>query len=172
MGNVSYIIPTINVEDYTHVKIGELLTNKFPYFDIECDNEFSSIRVSIKDKSHICNLYFEQECYILDFEQDIKDLNESGDTYSAIQLEMLKENIKIDLNNTLEMTYGNAPYSYRTEIESFLHSHFRAFIFDEGIHPEFIPPDYRYKNIKDDIQGIVRDKFWKSLYIITSKIYR
>lgn len=155
MGNLSFIVPTKNLEDFNLQKVFELLLEKFKDLNIISSPEHESIQVwtSIKNEILITDLYFNQDCYILEYEKDIELLKEliEETTYTELKqrfqdnidgLIKLKE-LNPDLNNVIQMTYGfGIDMDLRNDIEFFIKDHFYAYLFDEGIHPEYMGPDY------------------------------
>jgi hypothetical protein len=129
--------------------------------------EFLQIGVRDKKDNLVCDLYFNQDCYILDYDRDIKDLEdleeESKETkfykpnFYDDQIEGLKKlkEINPDLDNIIQSTYGTGRnYEAKNDIDFFLKDYFYAYILDEGIHPEYMGPDYvrkkksNFKHIK------------------------
>lgn len=148
MGNLSFIVPTKNLDKFNREDIFKLLVKEFPKITFEHLEEFNQINVR-KNGELATNLYFEQECYILDYEEDIKWLseNEEGNEGLAEKLGKLKE-INPDLKKCIQATYGtgmNHTVSVKWDVEYFIKDYFVAYIFDEGIHPEYIPPDHKRK---------------------------
>lgn len=162
MGNLSYIIPTENQEEFNREKITEILENQFPDLIIHSDDEWDQIVVSVKPNKRfkdelVVQMYFNADCYLLkgeNFENSISELRDKTETWPggeklAEQLSELKE-LNPDLNKSISMTH--CPYydlrEVKRQVEIYLHSYFKSFIFDEGIHPEFIPPDYVWRPVR------------------------
>jgi len=156
MGNLTFIVPTKNIEDFTIDKVYSLLKTNFPEFTITKEKEFNQISVQFKNNT-VSNLYFNQDCYIVDFDQDIKDLSEMNMDQLALKLLELQK-LNPDLTNSIQTTHSNF-FDEKNAIDTFLRLQFDGYVFDEGIHPEFIPPDYVSKN-RD--KGLIK-KFGKWL---------
>ena len=161
MGNLSFIIPTKNIEDFNIDKVFELLTKQFKdlYFELNYDFESIQVRKLIKNNSElVMDLYFNQDCYILDYDRDIESLKESSEESKEIgydkpdyyldQIEGLKKlkELNPDLDNVLQTTYGTGrEMDLKHDIDFFLKDYFYAYLLDEGIHPEYMGPDYKRK---------------------------
>ena len=79
----------------------------------------------------------------ISFDRDISYLNDNSMQELALKLEKLRD-LRPDLSNCIQSSYlgNNITFKEKRMVEMFLKDYFRAYIFDEGIHPEFIPPDY------------------------------
>lgn len=143
MGNLTFIVPTKNIEDFTIDKVYSLLKDKFPEFNIVKEIEFNQISILSNDHT-ISHLYFNQDCYIVDFDQNVKELSEMNMDQLALKLLKLKK-LNPDLTNSIQTTHSNF-FKEKNTIDTFLRLQFSGYVFDEGIHPEFIPPDYVSKN--------------------------
>lgn len=148
MGNIGFLVPTKKLEDWNRHRIGKLLKDRFPNFEISIDPTWEQIDVIKKGgflarTSEITTLYFNQDCYILNYSEDIKWLEENNMQDLAQKLIELQE-LNPDLNNVIQMTHGGF-HKERNSVEKFLMEYFGAFSFDEGIHPEYMPPDYKFK---------------------------
>ena len=151
MGNLSFVVPTQKLDDYNIDKIFDLLKNNFKEVKIEKLEDWNEIVIhSENGKDLLFNLYFNQECYLLNFDEDIKELIILNHKNLADKLEDLKK-LNPDLNNTISISYGSlVGYSHkykhiRSSILYFLKDYFYAYIFDEGIHPEYIEPEHKRK---------------------------
>lgn len=167
MGNLSFIIPTTNLQDYNINSITTLLHKNVNNGKFIIDSKFNEIVVYEKNENRgpVCQLFFNQDCYLLNFEKDIKELEILGEEKAVKELQELQA-LNIDLDNIIQMKclYDYKNYIKR-ETEIFLHQHFKAFIFDEGIHPEFIEPTYKYKSNKLNILSSIIKKIiniWKN----------
>ena len=156
MANNMYIIPTSNLEEFfDYQKLTKLLSDnikgiEFTYNEIDngkyikChitkyDDIWDSITM-FKNKN-ISNIYLNLEttCYLIDRSHDIKTLDEMNMSDMADKYILLFEDYKPDLSKTIELRH--TPYQKeQKEICNFLRSYFKCYIFDEGIHPEFIEP--------------------------------
>jgi hypothetical protein len=142
MGNISFIVPTIRKENFNIDKVSELLKENFPNLTFDVDLKFNQIRVR-NDNGLVTDIFFNQECHVLNFDRDIKELIDAGKTELAEKLKKLKS-MNPDLNNCIQTTYGSGKaIQTKFDIDYFLKDYFQAYVFDEGIHPEFITPDYK-----------------------------
>lgn len=164
MGNITFIVPTQNLEYFNIDKIKELLKEEFKNLDIKQEKEWDHIRV-MKGDLLVTVMYFNQECYILNFEDDIscikeelKHLAEEKRKHLITKLEELRD-LNPDLNNCIQMTYGKGSFEtfeFKNDVEFFLQKYFQSYIFDEGIHPEFIDPTYERNSKKSLISKIAK----------------
>lgn len=158
MGNLSFIVPTKNLEDFNFRKIFELLSEKFKDLNVYSVPEHNAIQILNKRGDTITDIYFNEDCYILDYDEDIKLLQNISDESKEMgydrtdfyldQIEGLKKlkEINPDLNNIIQTTYGfGRETDLKQDIDFFLKDHFYAYLFDEGIHPEYMGPDYQRK---------------------------
>lgn len=156
MANITYIVPTSNIEDWNEDKVKKLILSEFPQFS------FDGSSIKYKGREITYFIFGDSVEYILDYENDIKYLNERGMSDLAEKLEKLKE-INPDLNNVVSTRHSGF-YREKNSIDMFLKDYFNAYVFDEGIHPEFIPPDYiptmTLKNKKSFLKGF-KDFFKK-----------
>ena len=103
MGNLTFIVPTKNIEDFTIDKVYSLLKDKFPEFNIVKEIEFNQISILSNDHT-ISHLYFNQDCYIVDFDQNVKELSEMNMDQLALKLLKLKK-LNPDLTNSTNNTF-------------------------------------------------------------------
>lgn len=167
MGNLSYIVPTKNVSDINNKKkIVELIKERYPFYTVNLDYQFDTISICYADDS-IMNLYFEEDCYILNFNRDIKELKKQGEIELAEKLKKLKDT-NPDLNNTIASTHSTNRYAdkgMKNNIDHLLKDYFSGYIFDEGIHPDYMPPEYKRKPFrKEKIKPI-------SIFLITMVMF-
>lgn len=146
MGNLSFIVPTQKLEDFNIDKVCDILGSNLPKISFKMSKEFKQV-ICEKDGHLVTELYFEQDCYVLqedNLEEDKEYLKEIGKEELIDDLVNLINVIKPDLNNVIQMTFGS-PYVYeeRFEITDTLRQYFKSYTFDEGIHPEFMSPDYK-----------------------------
>lgn len=162
MGNLSFIIPTKNVQDFNIDKVYTLLTEQFKdlYFELNYDSNSIQIRkIKIYNSDLVMDLYFNQDCYVLDYDNDIEALKEVSDEvkemgydktdYYLDQIEGLKKlkELNPDLDNVLQTTYGTGrEIDLKQDIDFFLKDYFYAYLLDDGIHPEYMGPDYKRKS--------------------------
>ena len=140
MGNLSFIVPTKNIEDFNMEKIYQLLLEKFTELDITKDEKFEQIQIYDKE-IFIMDLYFNQDCYILKYNEDIKYLKEEMNMPELADWLVKLKKLKPDLNNVIQSTYGQ-DYNIKNDVDFFIKDYFTSYLFDEGIHPEFMAPDY------------------------------
>jgi len=162
MGNLSFIVPTKNKENFNIEFISNLINYQLN-FNVDNYSEFEQLSITtdfldtftilkgrlIKDVK-ICDIFFNQECYILNFEKDLKYLQEmikENKKYEEFFVDLKKlEELKPNLKNCLHITYGQGMlFKERNRILNLLKNHFYAYIFDEGIHPEFMSPNFQFK---------------------------
>ena len=165
MGNLGFIIPTKKLEDFNIDKIYSMLKEEFSDFNIEKGDSAIGI---YKDTDLVCNLYFNQDCYLLNYDRDINTLeeitkeSEESKYYQQTKernnnlIKSLKElkDLNPDLNNVIQTTYGYGKgFDYKNDVDFFIKDYFYGYIFDEGIHPEFIPPEYVRKSKSKRFDG-------------------
>lgn len=159
MGNLSFLIPTKNKSDFKFDNIKRMISEHFTQFVLRDDEIYEEINVWTKDEETlITTLYFNHDCYVLEFDKDLYFLKEKADNSinekikayyqnlydKLLQLKELNPNIQ----KCLASTHGSGRmYKDKCRIEKMLKDEFGCYIFDEGIHPEFMPPDYQYKHI-------------------------
>lgn len=159
MGNVSYLSPTKNKENFKIEFIYGFLFAKFTDLDYVIYNEFEQLQVMYHGRI-VTDLYFNQDCYLLKScdEDDIKNLENINEN------KLINELLEFKKNNSntkfVEMTHSmGIQGDKRKEIEKYLHDYFGLYIFDEGIHPEYIPPDYVWHesmSISDHIKALYK----------------
>lgn len=79
--------------------------------------------------------------------------------YNKLKTELIiLKNKKPDLNNSISTTYGyGIDFDSKHDIDFAIRDYFKGYIFDEGIHPEFIGPSYvrrekkkgKFRNLMD-----------------------
>lgn len=142
MGNLSFLVPTSNLENFTQEKISEMLEHEFPEFTLEKDEKFKQIDIRSKKDVLVTTIYFETDCYLLDYDEAIEmlknpDSHANSPKELILKLEILKR-FNPDLNNCLSLTYGTGMFvDDKFRVERFLMKQFNGYLFDEGIHPEF-----------------------------------
>lgn len=142
MGNLAYLIPSENLEDFTFDKITSLIENEFPNFDVVG----GLVRFKNKpNRTSIGRYYMEDECYLLeDPHLDIEYLRNDCRYAKAEELEHFFK-MGLDLTKVLCLTHS-AWFIENNSVIMFLKDYFKGYVFDEGIHPDFIGPDYVSKN--------------------------
>lgn len=142
MGNITMIVPTQHTKDLNVSFVEGILKNEFPQFTYITGSDH--IQVIYKNMV-VTDMYFnEDSSYMINFDNNIEELEELEMYDLANKLRELKS-INPDLKKTLHTTHSGFQLE-KNSIEQFLKDYFKAYIFDEGIHPEFIPPDYQSKN--------------------------
>lgn len=141
MGNLGFLVPIENLNKFNKDDVYDLLVKEFPKFNIDKDDKFDMISVSLNNKS-ITILYFNKECYLLDYDEDIQYLKDPENGIKdgvelANKLEYFRS-LNPDLDSCIQMTHS--PYfldDERLAVEIFLMRYFKAYSFDEGIHPVY-----------------------------------
>jgi len=147
MSNLSFLVPTKNIEDFEQQKIVRIIKEHFSKYHYDEGDNMLSIRknnIPPEQQDLITTIFFKQDCYILDYEQDIDylenedhGLTEKKSKYLISKLKELRE-LNPDLDNCLHFTYGGHYYfKEKFKIEAVLMKYFSGYLFDEGIHPEF-----------------------------------
>lgn len=140
MGNLSFLIPTKNLQDFTQNNIFDILTKEFPEFKITSDNKWKQITVRTKKDVLVTDIFFNAECYILDYDKDIETLKNDKNyrnTELILKLNVLRS-FNPDLQNCISLTYGSGIFMEdKFRVEKVLMKYFNGYLFDEGIHPEF-----------------------------------
>ena len=77
---------------------------------------------------------------IYNFEVDYKGLLDINDKKNANKLKKFND-LNLNLSKVIQSTYG-AIHKEKSNIDFFLRNLFKGYIFDDGIHPEFIGPHY------------------------------
>jgi hypothetical protein len=147
MGNLSFIVPTKKLEDFNIDKVYDLLVTNFSDLTIDLDKNFNQIQV-FKNGNLVTDLYFNQDIYILDIKRDIDELLKLREVELAEWLIVLQK-LNPDLDNVIQTTYGSGRFTdIKQDIDFLIKDYFTSYLFDEGIHPEFMPPDYKRKKKK------------------------
>lgn len=146
MSNNSYLSPTKNIYDFNIDFIYGLLFAKFKECEFEICKKFNQLQIIYSDRI-VTDLFFNQDSYLLKTsnDEDKLYLEEMGKEYLLDGLIKFKKNYK--KNSLVEMSSHSLGkwFDKRIEIEIYLHEYFGLYIFDEGIHPEYIPPTYKFK---------------------------
>lgn len=143
MGNLSYLVPTKNIEKFNIKHVSTLLEQNF--LDLKLDIYLDSKEIQIRNKKEVMvtTLYFEDSCkYLFDYERDIETINDPENRIQNGKELILKLNVlrgfNPDLDNCIALTYGEGIFiDDKFRIERFLMKEFNGYLFDEGIHPEF-----------------------------------
>lgn len=151
MGNLTYILPVENKEKFNREDIFKILKDNFTELIFKESNKWESIRVEKVDNL-VMDIYFDQEiCF--DIDKDIRNLEKIRDEqdnkieYWQSQINELKKLKGMGgYGVCIETTYGTGRYSNeKDDIDFFLKDYFKGYIFDDGIHPEFMGPLYKRK---------------------------
>lgn len=148
MGNLSFIIPKENLQDFTNIGIVKIIEDNLREklkLDIELHST-GQIIITNKNGDTVCEMWNQKDgCYLL-AEGGSDEAN--GDKHEEWLRNKLKEvNLK-QSEPCFGISYG---YSFdseklRSKIITFLIKHFKGYWLDEGIHPEFITHDDEYLN--------------------------
>lgn len=178
MANVSYLVPTVNLQSFNPRSIKQALETVFiPRHELELDISIHEDLLLVgqgvgRNAERITSITFNQNCYLLNYERDIHYLKNAWRTRTkdqelwksyyenlASKLEELQR-INPNLHQSAEISYGTeypfSEFKVRDEICYFLLDFFQAYWFDEGIHPDFIPPDYQRKPKPGKLKRISR----------------
>lgn len=141
MGNLSFLHPTTNKEEFNLESIAKILIDNG--FEIEALPEWNEIRVLLPhaqdEDNYVCSIYFDQENYLLDtLDEDIAD--PENKEYKRNLVNFKKE---AD-TKCIQISYGYNDDN-RQKVVRFLHKYFKTYWLDEGIHPELIEPNYKFK---------------------------
>lgn len=141
MGNITYIIPTENLQDFNFEKVCSLIREEFPHFSVDD----GVVNMGKNKDCYITDFWIDDDCYLLeDPAEDLKNLREMDMEDLVIDYNYLLS-LNLDLNKAIATKYGGW-FIEKNSIDMFLKDHFKGYVFDEGIHPEFIPPNYVSKN--------------------------
>lgn len=127
MGNLGFLIPTVNKEDFNIAKIHDLLQKQFLEFSYEIFPD--ELAIVSKEGNRISSIYFDNNTGII--EEDCPD-----------ELKHLKGEPSFSFTYPTYMGWDEINH---WKVFTFLHSHFKAYWLDEGIHPEFMGPNYVFK---------------------------
>ena len=156
MGNLSFLVKQKN--NFNIKEIKELVEKEFPEYKGEISTQFPETDMQFfygePDDYLICDVYI-QECYLLDsLGKYTKEYEEEG-SEDCIKYEKELMDANLERENSLAITYGytdSVSSDYRNGIVKFLQKHYNTYWLDEGIHPEYIAPDYFDKKlIKKDV---------------------
>jgi hypothetical protein len=139
MSNCVFLFPTVNKENFNENFIKDLIIGKFPKYKIDIgENEIS---VYNKKDTFPFSLWIKdaEECYLLSFE-DYDDAD-TDENIIALKNANLDSGVCLSYSHPFSMEGQSA----KRDIEILLHGYFKAYILDEGIHPEHISPDYVWK---------------------------
>lgn len=153
MGNLTFIVPIENKEKFNRKDVNKLFVEQFPKLTFVNSDEWNSIQVRKGDRL-VMDIYFGEENDILDIDRDIKYLEENRDKndenmvhYWQVQIDDLKRLKKVGVpDECIQTTYGTGKFiNEKQDIDFFLKDYYKGYIFDEGIHPEFMGPSYTRK---------------------------
>jgi hypothetical protein len=141
MANEMWIIPTQNKEEfYDKESLLKLLDENIPelIFTRHPNLQGGDILVHNLKKYPLFYLGLDSECYLINKEDDIQELDDMGMEDLADKLVYFWDTGP-DIKRCINIRHS----SYQDEIKlitTFFRKYFGAYIFDEGIHPEFIEP--------------------------------
>jgi len=144
MGNISFIIPKENLQDFTVTGIVKLIIDNLRAklnLSIEL-HPTGQIIITDKKGETVCEMWNSKDgCYLLD-ESDEDDSSSNTKKW----IEKLKEADLKDTDPCIGISYGWTSDSnkVRSKILTFLIKYFKGYWLDEGIHPEFISYDEKY----------------------------
>jgi hypothetical protein len=149
MSNTAWFIPTKNTEHYHIRGIKELLEKEFPLFKVRT----SSKSLQIENENGTINAFWFSRCDFLNtLDEDEKWVTEDyrksefkNKLLAGIkQLRFMNfDKTKVYLSCGYYATFENE--KNKALVERFIHQYFGCFWLDEGIHPEFIGPEYQFK---------------------------
>ena len=153
MGNLSTMVPTIKAHEFNRRTIATLIADNFPKAVVHTQVDHDMIDVYMKGddpekKGPIFHLYFNQDKPYF-YEEGVTDEDRkylSEKELKSYQYFFDKGYTKFP---TFEYTHAIGLKKHRQlkhDIERFLHGYFKAYVFDEGIHPEHIAPNYVWKD--------------------------
>lgn len=162
MGNISYFIPTKNKEEF-YVPDEDIIRGIANFLKTSLDDRFRVVDNEMGDVIVIRN---SDQAFIKDFfvdnmlllypEHDLSELKRMGfdslaSSYENLlghypELQLDKGFYTVGAKHSPEEVFNDDP----KWVESILHEYFGLCIFDEGIHPEFIPPEHEYKFYKSE----------------------
>jgi len=156
MANYMWIIATKHKEDFTDpIKLPEILNKQFPDYKFRAKNDFPGSEYYIEvqpRKGHLSDNW--QQTIYMDYQdfthapmfnrtEDIEELDKQGKELMADKLIYFLDELEPNLKRSLSIRHHNHPKSEKKigEIcDFFRQDYFQAYIFDEGIHPEFMMP--------------------------------
>ena len=155
MANIGCIVPTRNLNDFNIEFISKLIQKFDPDLIIE---QPSPNCIEVHRRESPRHRYMIVQYWVgvpmgwmSNFEEAIRQLESDGKHDDAISLTWLK-NSQPDTNNVIEYNYGQDPFGDdKSNLDFLIRDHFYGYIFDEGIHPEFIAPEYVRKKKKPTI---------------------
>ena len=166
MANIMWIIPTQNKEDFFNTKkLVKLLNNNIPqlqftYRDDANRDDAIYFEIIVHDKKNnaLFGINVDRDCYLINKEADIKELDERGEEDMADQLVYFWDSGP-DINRCIEMRHTHYTKEQRM-VTDFCRKYFKAYIFDEGIHPEFVKPWGAYPT---DVEPTIR-RYWDFVF--------
>lgn len=150
--NNTFLIPTRNKDKfYDPELILNLLKSELPDFQITPVRfEDKMISIAIRkpakfkgDEFHIiATLSLNEDASYLVNSKNVKDLDEMNMEDLADKLVKFFDTLP-DLEKAILVLYGDhSTTEERRQITAWFREYFGCFLFNEGIHPEFIPDDY------------------------------
>ena len=142
-----WIVPTEHKDEfYDYSKLVEILNKNIKDIDFSYCNhdnmEWIDGFISHKNEHKgTILLGVNMECPLIERGEDVKILDEMGMVDLADKYILFFEDEHPDMSRCLQMKHTQHQKEQR-EITNFLRKYFKCYIFDEGIHPEFILPIY------------------------------
>jgi hypothetical protein len=146
--NFTYIIPTIKKKEFYINWVMELVYDKFHTdFEFEIEDMIDDTEIisdaAIYDRrgNYICNIFMDGCVHTLPEKLDDElSFYKSVNNNEFINLLTKLKNEKIDGSICFLLTQCENEIQYRKKIAlvNFLQKHYKAYILDDSIHPEFI----------------------------------
>jgi hypothetical protein len=155
MGNLGYMIPTTKLYEFNRRSISKLILTNIATADVDIDSDFEQINIyHNKDNREkvgpVFTIYFDETCYLIENGPDEEEFISLRDSYpeneKTLRYFFEKNYQKNPCFSYTHVRGGRKDQKLYREIEKFLHQYFKAYIFDEGIHPEHIPPNYKWRS--------------------------
>lgn len=172
MGNLSYIVPMEKQELATDVQALVLfLKEKLPEFSYGTNTEFNLITVEHK-QAVVCIIFLDIQESCLYEETIIDDFKYLEENYPHL-VKSYSDFINVGGITLPRMgiTYENVyPFELRELVCRTIFLETKAFWFDDGIHSEFIPPDYQFKKPIESLAKKLKQKhFWDAFKRLITK---
>ena len=177
MANCGYIVPTRNLDNFNRDYLRKLVSEYDPNLSMVervGDSALAIYQKEGKNSELVVTYWFGSSLgWMANFDDAIRELENNyqkgTENYQtknteywknlSISLSWLK-NFKPDVDNVLEYTRGDYPFNpIKGDLDFVIRDYYRGYIFDEGIHPEFMGPEYARKPKKE---GLIK-KFGKFL---------
>lgn len=148
MANSMWVIATKHKEDFTNpIRLSEILNKQFPDYEFEAKNDFPEYYIEARPRKSNETIFMDYRDFtqepMFNRTEDIETLDKQGKELLADKLIYFLDELEPDLKRSLEIRHHNHPKSekkIREICDFFRQDYFQAYIFDEGIHPEFVLP--------------------------------